>query len=71
MISYFAFLENELINNNNQNINEYEGAVILNEKRMRLENNVGISFETISCTGMNSAIIHYTPEKDKSNLILP
>lgn len=45
--------------------------MILDEMRKKLTYSLGISFETISCSGPNAAIIHYAPTKEKSSYILP
>ena len=36
LISYFAWLENELVNNHNKSITEYSGAKVLEGKRKAL-----------------------------------
>ena len=36
LISYFAWLENELINNHNKSITEYSGAKVLDVKKKAL-----------------------------------
>lgn len=68
-ISFFAYLEDQLLNKNNQNFTEYEAAMMIDEKRKKLENSMGISFKTISCAGSNAAIIHYTPSAKRNSII--
>ncbi|KAH6579732.1 hypothetical protein BASA61_010075 [Batrachochytrium salamandrivorans] len=58
---YFAWLENELVNKKSC-ITEADGADVLEKFRSELPNFVGLSFDTISSTGPNGAIIHYKPE---------
>ena len=48
LISYFAWLENELINNHNKSITEYSGAKVLEVKKKALQHDMGLSFTTIS-----------------------
>jgi Xaa-Pro aminopeptidase len=74
IVRYLAWLDNEL--NLNKSVSEYEGAIKL--LNYRKENNLflGESFDTISSSGSNSAIIHYKPEEnicqkiDKSKIYL-
>jgi Xaa-Pro aminopeptidase len=60
LASYFAWLEEQL--SQGQKVNEYEGAEKLEEYRKRDEHFRGPSFTTISSTGANGAIIHYSPD---------
>jgi len=53
-----------LVNKKNTTLTEYSAALVLENKRRALENNVGLSFDTISSIGANGAIVHYKPEKD-------
>lgn len=57
---YFAWLEHEL--QNGSKISESEGADQLEKYRSELEGFRGLSFTTISGTGPNGAIIHYSPD---------
>ncbi|KAF9236072.1 peptidase M24, structural domain-containing protein [Melanogaster broomeanus] len=57
---YFAWLEEQL--NNGVVLSESEGADKLKEFRSELELFRGLSFTTISSTGPNAAIIHYSPD---------
>ncbi|KAL2412749.1 putative Xaa-Pro aminopeptidase P [Exophiala dermatitidis] len=68
LIEYFAWLENELINNNAW-IDEVEAADKLEEIRSKGEHFVGLSFDTISATGPNAAVIHYSPERGNCAVI--
>lgn len=70
LIKYFSWLENELIEKCSF-INEYDAAMELLKIRSELENFKGLSFETISSTGPNAAIIHYAPPIEGSKLINP
>ncbi|KAG2394060.1 hypothetical protein C9374_003824 [Naegleria lovaniensis] len=60
VVRYLAFLEDALLNQQ-QKINEYEGAQILEKFRAEGEYFLRPSFPTISCYGENAAIIHYSP----------
>ncbi|KAG6877769.1 hypothetical protein C0993_004144 [Termitomyces sp. T159_Od127] len=57
---YFAWLEEQL--NNGVEINESQGADKLEALRSELSLFRGLSFDTISSTGPNAAIIHYKPD---------
>lgn len=65
LVRYFAWLENELLVEKAK-INEFEAA----EKSRKFREEgclfVGESFACISSIGENSAIIHYSPEKEGS-----
>ncbi|QEL62690.1 hypothetical protein CJJ09_004869 [Candidozyma auris] len=69
-IIFFAWLENELIHKKNK-INEYEAAQKIYSIRARFPSFKGLSYETISSTGPNAAIIHYEPTKDNNAIIDP
>ncbi|TPX77230.1 hypothetical protein CcCBS67573_g01472 [Chytriomyces confervae] len=62
LCQFFAWLENELVVENNTNITEVDAADKLEEFRSKREHFVGLSFDTISSTGANGSIIHYHPE---------
>lgn len=73
LIKYFSWLEKQLIVECNF-ISEYEAAMKLLEIRsteLANDNFKGLSFETISSTGANAAIIHYSPPVDGSSIINP
>lgn len=70
LISYFSWLERELIENCSF-ISEYDAAMELLKIRSTLNNFKGLSFETISSTGANAAVIHYSPPVEDSKLINP
>ncbi|KAL5033125.1 hypothetical protein BDEG_21165 [Batrachochytrium dendrobatidis JEL423] len=65
---YFAWLEDELVNKKSV-ISEAEAADELEKLRGQLANFVGLSFDTISSTGPNGAIIHYKPEHGSCAII--
>ncbi len=69
MVKYFAWLENELVKKNNTSLNEFDAALQSEKFRAEGENYMGLSFETISSTGSNAAIIHYSPTKEKNSII--
>lgn len=70
LIQYFAWLEHQLVDKEAL-IDEYKAATKLIEIRKTQKNFKGNSFETISSTGSNAAIIHYAPPKEGSNMIDP
>ncbi|KAJ3573078.1 hypothetical protein NP233_g2666 [Leucocoprinus birnbaumii] len=57
---YFAWLEEQLTNG--VELNESQGADQLEKFRKELDFFQGLSFTTISSTGPNGAIIHYSPD---------
>ncbi|XP_046997256.1 xaa-Pro aminopeptidase ApepP isoform X2 [Schistocerca americana] len=63
---YFAWLEKEVVKGT---VSEVSGASRLEEFRREQENFVGPSFETISSSGPNGAIIHYTPSPESDRLL--
>ncbi|OCT54644.1 putative Xaa-Pro aminopeptidase P [Cladophialophora carrionii] len=58
---YFAWLESEL--QGGAWIDEVQAADKLEEIRSKGQHFVGLSFDTISSTGPNAAVIHYSPER--------
>ncbi|EGR30788.1 xaa-pro aminopeptidase, putative [Ichthyophthirius multifiliis] len=69
LVSYLGWLENQIIEKKNTNLNEYTASIILDEKRKKSERNQGLSFPTISSVGSNASIIHYRPQKETAFLI--
>ncbi|KAF5100670.1 hypothetical protein D0Z00_001182 [Geotrichum galactomycetum] len=69
LIRYFAWLENELKVKGNKTITDYQGGLKAEEFRSEMEDFVGLSFETISSSGPNAAVIHYAPAPDSKFLI--
>ncbi|KAK4569975.1 hypothetical protein LTR86_002945 [Recurvomyces mirabilis] len=70
LIEYFAWLEDELLNKKTT-LDEVQGADKLEEIRSKHEKFVGLSFDTISSTGANAAVIHYKPEVGSCSTIDP
>jgi Xaa-Pro aminopeptidase len=70
LIKYFAWLEYELINNKST-LDEVTAADELERLRSKHENYVGLSFDTISATGANAAVIHYKPERGNCSIVDP
>lgn len=70
LTEYFAWLENELINKKTT-LDEVDAADKLEQIRSKHENFAGLSFDTISSTGPNGAVIHYKPEKGSCSIIDP
>ncbi|BDD59494.1 hypothetical protein MAP00_004700 [Monascus purpureus] len=70
LTEYFAWLENELINKKTT-LDEVDAADKLEEIRSKHDLFVGLSFDTISSTGPNGAVIHYKPEKGNCSIIDP
>lgn len=67
---YFAWLEEELLVEGTK-LDEVNGADKLESIRSEGENFVGLSFDTISSTGANAAVIHYKPEPGLCSTIDP
>jgi Xaa-Pro aminopeptidase len=70
LIEYFAWLENELTVKKST-LDEVAAADKLEELRSKHKYFVGLSFDTISSTGANAAIIHYKPEPGNCSIIDP
>ncbi|KAL1302286.1 hypothetical protein AAFC00_002704 [Neodothiora populina] len=67
---FFAWLEYELIHKKAK-IDEVEAADKLEAIRSKHESFAGLSFDTISSTGANAAVIHYKPERGACSIIDP
>lgn len=61
LCEFFAWLEDEVCKG--QDVSELSAADKLEEFRKTQEDYIGPSFETISGSGPNGAIIHYKPEE--------
>ena len=57
---YLAWLEEELVVNKRTDLNEFTAAMKMKEFRALGRGYMGLSFETISSTGPNAAMIHYS-----------
>ncbi|KAI8824803.1 peptidase M24, structural domain-containing protein [Fimicolochytrium jonesii] len=68
LCEYFAWLEREVVQNGGK-ISEVEAADKLEGFRKTKKDFVGLSFDTISSTGPNGAIIHYKPEPETCAII--
>ncbi|CAG8769169.1 1382_t:CDS:2, partial [Acaulospora colombiana] len=68
-INYFAWLEEQLAEG--KVLNEIDGSDRLEKFRAEQDDFVGLSFDTISASGSNGAIIHYKPEPDTCASIDP
>ncbi|GAB7362166.1 hypothetical protein MBLNU230_g2192t1 [Neophaeotheca triangularis] len=70
LIEYFAWLEEELIEKSTK-LDEVQAADKLEAIRSKHTHFVGLSFDTISSTGANAAVIHYKPEPGNCSVIDP
>ncbi|KAF2861914.1 peptidase M24 [Piedraia hortae CBS 480.64] len=70
LVEYFAWLEHSLIEEK-QTLDEVQGADKLEEIRRKQDKFIGLSFDTISSTGPNAAVIHYKPEPGNCSKIDP
>lgn len=69
-ILFSSWLEDQLVNKKAK-ISEYDAACKIYSIRKKLPNFKGLSYETISSTGANAAIIHYAPTKEENLIIDP
>ncbi|KZT10210.1 Creatinase/aminopeptidase [Laetiporus sulphureus 93-53] len=67
LVRYFAWLEEQL--NDSVQLTESQAADKLEKYRSELELFQGLSFTTISSTGPNGAIIHYSPDPNDCAII--
>ncbi|QLQ79733.1 hypothetical protein HG537_0C03820 [Torulaspora globosa] len=70
LAQFFAWLEDQLVLSEAL-IDEYRAAEKLTSIRKTQKNFMGNSFETISSTGPNAAVIHYAPPVEGSSMIDP
>lgn len=66
---YFAWLEDVL--GQGEKVNEFDAATQLENFRKENKLFMGLSFDTISSTGANAAVIHYKPDETNSAVIDP
>lgn len=69
-IIFSAWLEHQLVHKK-ATINEWEAAQKIYAIRSKLPNFKGLSYETISSSGPNAAIIHYAPSESEHSVIDP
>ena len=67
---YFAWLE-EMLVEKKEKMDEVQAADKLEEIRSKGEHFAGLSFDTISSTGANAAVVHYKPERGNCSIIDP
>ncbi|RXK37652.1 xaa-Pro aminopeptidase [Tremella mesenterica] len=67
LVRYFAWLEETL--HRGEKLTEYHAAQRLEEYRKENQWFMGLSFETISSTGSNAAVIHYAPSMENSAIM--
>ncbi|KAH0426881.1 xaa-pro aminopeptidase [Colletotrichum camelliae] len=70
LIEYFAWLEDQLVAKKAV-LDEVQAADKLEQLRSKHRDYVGLSFDTISSTGANAAVIHYKPERGACSVIDP
>ncbi|WPH00918.1 Putative aminopeptidase P, cytoplasmic [Acrodontium crateriforme] len=70
LTQYFAWLEEELITKKTK-LDEVDAANKLAEIRATKDMFVGCSFDTISASGPNAAIMHYNPQPGSCSVIDP
>ncbi|ODN75866.1 hypothetical protein L202_05855 [Cryptococcus amylolentus CBS 6039] len=67
LVRFLAWLEEVL--ENGEEWTEYDAATVLENYRKENKWFMGLSFETISSTGANAAVIHYAPPEEGSAII--
>lgn len=67
IVQQLSWLQHEL--RNGKEVSEYEAAQKLLQLREELPGFRGLSFETISSSGPNASIIHYSPAKNSSRKV--
>ncbi|TIB37681.1 hypothetical protein E3P84_00094 [Wallemia ichthyophaga] len=67
LTQYFAWLEEGL--HDGHTVKEHDAALVLEQYRSSLDLFRGLSFNTISATGANGAVIHYSPSETDSAVI--
>lgn len=70
LVKFFAWLENKLVVQS-EFVDEIQADEQLTKFRKEEANFVGLSFDTISATGANGAVIHYKPAKGTCRTIDP
>lgn len=70
LTEFFAWLEEELVLKGTK-LDEVQAANKLESIRAQKDHFVGLSFDTISSTGPNAAVIHYKPEPGSCSVIDP
>jgi Xaa-Pro aminopeptidase len=70
LIEYLSWLEDQLTIKK-ATLDEVTAADKLEELRSKHKHFVGLSFDTISSTGANAAVIHYKPERGNCSVIDP
>lgn len=68
-ILFLAWLDRQL--SRGTRVTEYQAAQKIYSIRAKFPNFKGLSYETISSTGSNAAIIHYAPTKKENSVIDP
>lgn len=66
-VQFLAWLENKL--NSGYDITEWEAGWRVKEFRMKQRKFMGLAYETISASGPNAALPHYTPKKATAKMI--
>lgn len=69
-IVFSSWLEHTLLHTS-KTVSEYEAAQKIYYIRSKLPNFKGLSYQTISSTGPNAAIIHYAPTEEENDIIDP
>jgi Xaa-Pro aminopeptidase len=66
-VRFLAWLETKLAEG--YDITEYEAASRLTEFRRHNKHFMGLAYKSISATGANAALPHYTPKKSTAHMI--
>ena len=66
---FYANMEDQISVQGNTNWTEISAAEYLSSLRFQQPGNRGLSFTTISASGSNAAVIHYTPDENTNSPI--
>lgn len=69
LIRFLTWLNNQIKVLKRNDLTEFEAARKIDEIRSKNELFVGLSFKTISSSGANSAIVHYSAEENNTSFI--
>ncbi|CAD8063357.1 unnamed protein product [Paramecium primaurelia] len=69
LVHYLGWLEKQLLDG--EVLDEYQAATKLAQYRYKQSRNMGLSFDSISSSGANAAIVHYHPTENNKSIINP
>ncbi|CAD8073066.1 unnamed protein product [Paramecium sonneborni] len=69
LVHYLGWLEKQLLDG--VELDEFQAAEVLAKYRYKQNRNMGLSFDSISSSGANAAIVHYHPTENNKSQINP